>query len=151
HSGTFRRLIPEQDYTVHSSGLWIMLRSPLRPDEALATSFVTQSGDTIGTFDAERAPAGVTPELLLLRGATTTHQPGSATWPMELHQVYRLDGSSEVDPARIELLVTLGEAAGGSRFREVNGQQVSFLRLFGLDEDAPVDQLDQAQIFQPGR
>ena len=34
HTGLFRRLVPEQDYIVHSSGLWITLRSPLRPDEA---------------------------------------------------------------------------------------------------------------------
>jgi hypothetical protein len=33
---------------VHSSGLWIVLRSPLRPDEALAVAYVTESGDTIG-------------------------------------------------------------------------------------------------------
>jgi cell surface protein SprA len=151
HSGTFRRLIPEQDYTVHSSGLWVMLRSPLRADEALALSYVTESGDTIGTYDAEQAPAGVTPELLLLRGPVTQHQPGTGTWPMELHQVYRLDSSSDVDASDVELSISLGEAAGGRTFRDVNGRQVSFLRLFGLDEDAPSDRLDLAQVWQPGQ
>jgi hypothetical protein len=151
HSGTFRRLIPEQDYTVHASGLWVMLRSPLRGEEALALSYITETGDTIGSYDAERTPPGVTPELLLLRGPATQHQPGTATWPMELHQVYRLDSSSEVDPGDIELSISLGEAAGGRSFRDVNGRQVSFLRLFGLDEDAPSDRLDLAQLWQPGR
>ncbi|NJD09549.1 MAG: hypothetical protein FIB01_03555, partial [Gemmatimonadetes bacterium] len=151
HSGTFRRLVPEQDYTVHSSGLWIMLRSPLRADEALAVSYITESGDTIGTYNAEQTPpGGKLPELRLLRAPVTQHQPGSGTWPLERHQVYRLDSSSDGEPGDIRRSISLGEAAGGRTFREVNGRQVSFLRLFGLDEDAPSDRLDLAQIWQPG-
>ena len=56
HSGQFRRLDPGQDYVIHSSGLWIMLRSPLRPDEALAVAYVTESGDTVGQLNAEQSP-----------------------------------------------------------------------------------------------
>ena len=151
HTGSFRRLVPQQDYIVHASGLWVMLRSPLRADEALAVSFITQTGDTVGRINAESAPAAASRPLRLLRGPTSAHQPGSGTWPMEMHQVYRLDSSSDVDLSTVEMRISLGEQAGGRTFREVLGQQLSFLRFFGLDEDAPVERLDIAQVYQPAR
>ncbi|HLT90694.1 MAG TPA: cell surface protein SprA, partial [Woeseiaceae bacterium] len=36
-------------------------------------------------------------------------------------------------------------------YRDYAGQQVPFLKLFGMDEDAPIDQIDAVQIYQPGR
>ena len=150
HSGLFRRLLPDQ-YTIHSSGLWIMLRAPLRADEALAISYITEDGDTVGTINAENTPANQTARLQLLRGPVSRHQPGQATWDYELHNVYRLDSSSNVDPTTIDLRISLGEIAGGRTFKDVGGGPVSLLRLFGLDEDSPVDVVDPAQIYQPGR
>ena len=149
HSGTFRRLIPQEDYTLHASGLWLMLRAPLRAEEALAIAYVSASGDTIGDVNAERAPAGVTPVLRLLRGPANGHQPGTPTWPLEMHQVYRLDSSNGVDPNAIELTISLGEASSGITYRDFNGERITFLKLFGLDEDAPTDRPDAAQLFQP--
>ncbi len=149
HSGQFRRLVQGEDYIVHSSGLWIVLRQPLRDDEALAVSYVTAAGDTVGALDAENSPAGVTPTLRLLRGPTTIHQPGAATWKYEMHQVYRLDSSSGVDPSSVNLTISLGELSGGKTFAQVGADQVTYLRLFGLDENAPADQIDNAQIYQP--
>ncbi|MBI3081396.1 MAG: hypothetical protein HYY94_00490, partial [Gemmatimonadetes bacterium] len=148
HSGFFRRLIQGEDYLVHSSGLWLVLRSPLREEEALAIAYVTEAGDTVGTFNAEQSAA---PRLRLLRGPTTIHQPGQATWKYEMHQVYRLDSSNSVELGSVELRISLGELVGGVTFKEAAGQQVQLLRLLGLDEDAPVDQLDRAQIYQPAR
>ena len=151
HTGSFRRLVPEQDYFVHASGLWVMLRSPLRQDEALAVSFVSETGDTVGRMNPESSPAGVTPLLRLLRGPAASHQPGSGTWDMEMHQVYRLDSSSEVDLDEIDLTISLGSEAGGQTFRDVPGRRISLLRFFGLDEESPADRIDEAQIFQPAR
>jgi hypothetical protein len=151
HTGSFRRLVQEQDYQIHSSGLWLMLRSPLRPDEALAISFVTETGDTIGVMNPESAPAGVTPRLRLLRGPAATHQPGSGTWELELHQVYRLDSSTQVDLSTIDLVISLGGVNGGITYRDVLGQQIPFLKFFGLDEDSPADRIDEAQVFRPAR
>lgn len=151
HGGQFRRLNPEQDYIVHNSGLWILLRSPLRSDEALAVSYVTESGDTIGTMNAERAPPGTQPRLRLLRAPVANHQPGRPTWPFEMHQVYRLNSSSGVDLSSVEVRISLGDLAGGRTFVIASGHQVPFLKLFGLDEDAPEDAVDVAQIYQPGR
>jgi hypothetical protein len=151
HTGTFRRLVQDVDYIVHSSGLWVMLRSPLRPDEALAVSYLTEGGDTIGTLRAERAPPGTPPRLRLLRGPVSTHFPGVGTWPMEMHQVYRLDSSGEVDVSSMDLRISLGELSGGRTFRNVLGQQLAFLRFFGLDEEAPADRVDASRVFQPAR
>src|SRR5690606_12098483 len=151
HSGRFRRLILGEDYIVHSSGLWIMLRVPLRSDEALAVVYTTESGTQVGTPNPEQSPAGTTPTLRLVRGTEAIHQPGQPTWKYEMHQVYRLDSSSGVELGSVQLAISLGELSGGITYRDHAGQQVPFLKLFGMDEDAPVDQIDAAQIYQPGR
>lgn len=151
HSGRFRRLVPGEDYLVHASGLWLMLRSPLRPDEALAVAYLPEAGPPVGTPDAERAPAGTTPVLRLLRGPETIHQPGQATWPFEMHHVYRLDASAGVEPTSVELEISLGERSAGATHREALGLSLSYLKLFGLDEDAPFEWLDEAKLFQPAR
>jgi hypothetical protein len=151
HTGQFRRLDPNKDYVVHSSGLWIMLRAPLRLDEALAVSYVADDGTIIGTLNADGAPVGVTPELRLLRGPTAMHQPGQPTWKYEMHNVYRVHSSSNVDLSTVQLTVSLGEQSAGRTFVNSASGPLSYIRLFGLDEDAPADAVDLAQIFQPSR
>ena len=149
HSGLFRRLTPGEDYYLHSSGLWLALRAPLRPDEALAVAYVTAAGDTVGHLNAESAPAGTTPELRLIRGAQAVHQPGQPTWPFEMHSVYRVRGT-EVDVETLELDISLGGISAGRTFTEANGEQTSFIQLFGLDEQAPLERLDRSLVWQPG-
>ncbi|HET9438706.1 MAG TPA: hypothetical protein VFO52_00960 [Longimicrobiales bacterium] len=151
HSGQFRRLEQDVDYVVHASGLWIMLRAPLRTDEALAISYVSEIGDTIGTINAEGAPLGVTPELRLIRGPVAMHQPGSPTWNFEMHNVYRVHTSNSVDLSTVQLTISLGEQSAGRTFVNTAQGPISYLRLFGLDEDAPAEALDVAQVFQPTR
>ncbi|HSH44343.1 MAG TPA: hypothetical protein VK966_00670, partial [Longimicrobiales bacterium] len=150
HSGLFTLLEPGQDFFVHSSGLWLALRVPLRGDEALAVAYVTEAGDTVGDPAAERPHGTEKPELRLVRGPVTIHQPGQPTWDWEMHQVYRLDSSADVETSSMELSVSLGHLAGGATFRQYQGRQIPLLRLFGLDEDAPVDRVDAARIFRPG-
>lgn len=149
--GLFRRLTPDQEYLVHSSGGWILLRAPLRSDEALAVAYVTETGDTIGTVNADQSAAGTTPVLRLLRAPISQHQPGDPTWDYELHNIYRMDSSSGVDPASIELRISVGELSGGHTFVAGPTGQVPLLKLFGADEDAPEDRIDAAQIYQPAR
>ena len=150
-SAWFRYLQPGQDYAVHPSGLWVALRSPLAPGELLAVSYVTESGDTIGTYNPERAYlAGERPRLRLLRATSAQHQPGRPTWPLEMRQIYRVSASSEVDPASVALTISLGEESAGRTFaRRPSGEDLAWLRLFGLDEEAPVDQVDPSQIWRP--
>jgi hypothetical protein len=151
HSGQFRRLEPDRDYVVHSSGLWLMLRAPLGANEALAISYITQEGDTVGTMNAEGTPLGVTPQLRLIRGPTAMHQPGQPTWDYEMHNVYRVHASNSVDLSTVQLTISLGEQTAGRTFANTPTGAVPYLQLFGLDEDAPAEALDVAQVFQPTR
>src|SRR5690606_24976308 len=50
-----------------------------------------------------------------------------------------------------ELTISLGELSGGITYRDHAGQQVTFLKLLGMDEDAPAEQVDAVRIYQPGR
>jgi hypothetical protein len=150
HSGLFRILEPGHDYYVHPSGLWVALRAPLRDDEALAAGYLTESGEQRGDPEPEARPPGETPELLLVRAPVSVHQPGQPTWPWEMHQIYRLDSSAEVEVSSLELVISLGHEAGGVTFKESAGGQIPLLRLFGLDSHAPADRVDAAAIFRPG-
>lgn len=151
HRGLFKRLYQDRDYTIHPSGLWIMLRSPLRTDEALALSYVTEAGDTVGTLNAEATPGGITPQLRLLRGPAQIHQPNFATWKYEMHNIYRVHSSSAVETSSIQLTISLGQQSGGSTFVTTAAGQIPYIKLFSLDDDAPSDVLDLAHIYQPAQ
>jgi hypothetical protein len=150
-SGWFRYLQEGLDYFVHPSGLWIALRSPLAREEMLAVTFVTAAGDTIGDYNPERIHnAGGRPRLRLLKASGANHQPGRPTWDFEMHQIYRVSGSPDVEPASVSLTVSLGELSAGRTFkRGPTGGDITFLRLFGLDEEAPADAMDASFLYQP--
>ena len=150
-SAWFQYLQPGRDYMVHPSGLWMALRSPLGPDEMLAVTYVTESGDTVGTYNPERTyRSGGRPRLKLLKASAAQHQPGRPTWPTEMHQVYRVSSFGDVDPASVELTISLGEESVGRTFaRRDNGDDLTYLRLFGLDEESPRDRLDESHIYRP--
>ena len=150
-SGWFRFLQPGVDYSVHSSGLWLALRQPLRQDEMLAVTYVTATGDTIGTYNPERVyNQGGRPRLKLLKASRANHRPGRPTWDLEMHQVYRVSSSPDVDPKSVQLTISLGELSARRTFkRELGGRDITFLRLFGLDEESPVDVLDAGGVYKP--
>ena len=152
-SGWFRYLQPGVDYYVHPSGLWIALRAPLSRDEMLGVTYITAVGDTVGTYNPERIHnEGGRPQLRLLRASGANHQPSQPTWDYEMHQVYRVSGSGDVDPASVDLSVSLGESSAGRTFKRApSGEDVTYLRLFGLDEEAPANVLDRSFLFSPGR
>lgn len=151
-SGWFRYLQQGIDYYVHPSGLWIALRQPLSREEMLAVTYITASGDTIGDYNPELIyNQGQRPELRLLKASGANHQPGRPTWDLEMHQVYRVSGSGDVAPGSIDLSISLGELSAGRTFkRRPTGQDITFLRLFGLDEEAPTDDLDDSFVFSAG-
>ncbi len=151
-SGWFRYLQPGVDYFVHPSGLWIALRTPLRREEMLAITYITATGDTVGDYNPERlSNAGRRPTLRLLKASGANHQPGRATWDQEMHQVYRVSGSGDVEPASVDLTVSLGESSAGRTFKRTPpGDDVTFLRLLGVDEESPIDDLDPAFVYAPG-
>ncbi|HSG81975.1 MAG TPA: hypothetical protein VLC48_06990, partial [Gemmatimonadota bacterium] len=53
-SGLFRPLNEGEDYILHRSGTWLILRNTLTEAEGLAITYIAASGDTIGTFNAEQ-------------------------------------------------------------------------------------------------
>ena len=152
-SGWFRYLQPGLDYYVHDSGLWLALRNPLRRDEMLAATYVTAVGDTVGDYNPERIyNAGNRPRLQLLKASAANHQPGRPTWDLEMHQVYRVSASPDVERASVNVTISLGELSAGRTFkRHATGEAVTFLKLFGLDEEAPIDVVDPASVFEPWR
>ena len=151
-SGWFRYLLLGVDYFVHPSGLWVALRSPLRREEMLAVTYITALGDTVGDYDPERIHnLGGRPQLRLLKASGANHQPGRPTWDLEMHQIYRVSGSRDVEPGSVELTVSLGERSAGRTFkRRPSGEDITFLRLFGLDEEAPLDVIDPSFVYSPG-
>ena len=150
-SAWFRYLQPGRDYVVHPSGLWIAVRSPLGPDDMLAVTYVAASGDTIGTYNPEAVyRAGGRPKLRLLKASAAHHQPARPTWRTEMHQVYRVSASNDVEPGSVELTVSLGEESAGRTFmRRANGDDITYLSLFGLDDESPSDRVDESQIYRP--
>jgi hypothetical protein len=150
-SNSFRRL-NDDEYVLHRSGTWLVLRTPLRNEEALAVSFITGSGDVIGTPDAQTvARQGEVPRLQLVRAPVSgeLHRPDRPTWPLELKNIYRLDGSAGVLPRSVQLAISIGDAQGGVSHKDYQGEQITLLKLFGLDETSPFEQVDDAQIHQP--
>ncbi|MDH5758538.1 MAG: hypothetical protein OEZ65_03030 [Gemmatimonadota bacterium] len=151
-SGWFRYLQPGVDYYTHPSGLWVALRTPLRREEMLAVTYVTATGDTLGDYNPERIHnAGGRPRLRLLKGSGANHQPGRPTWNMEFHHVYRVSGSRDVEPGSVGMTISLGERSAGRTFKRTpSGRDVTFLQLFGLDEESPLDEMDPSFLFSPG-
>jgi hypothetical protein len=152
-SGWFRNLQQGVDFFVHPSGLWIALRQPLSREEMLAVTYITAAGDTIGDYNPELLyNQGGRPELKLLKASGANHQPGRPTWDLEMHQIYRVSGSPDVEPGSVELSISLGELSAGRTFkRRPSGEDITFLRLLGLDEEAPTDVLDPSFVYSPGR
>ncbi len=147
----FRYLRAGEDYVVHPSGLWFALRVPLGSDEMLAVAYIAQTGDTVGTYNPERVHrAGERPKLRLLKASAGNHQPGRPTWRTEMRQVYRVSASSDIAPGSVRLSISLGDAEAGRAFaRRRTGEDITYLRLFGLDEEAPRDELDVSQLYVP--
>ncbi len=152
-SGWFRYLVPGQDYYVHPSGLWIALRNPLSRDEMLAVTYVTAVGDTVGTYNPERVyTAGGRPQLRLLKASGANHQPGRPTWEQEMHQIYRVSAAPDVERSSVEVTISLGEPSAGRTFkRATDGRDVTWLQLFGLDQESPVDQVDPSFVYSPAQ
>jgi hypothetical protein len=153
--GFFRPLVEGEDYIVHRSGLWAAIRSRVQRDEALAVTYVAQSGDTVGDFNAEEifrqltnTGQGELPRLILLKDAET-HRPGGVTWEREMHQIYRISSSDDVESGSIELVISQGPVESGPVVRSFQGEEYTFLEIFGVDDQPRDDLVDVARIWRP--
>ncbi|MDT8435437.1 MAG: hypothetical protein RRA92_01655 [Gemmatimonadota bacterium] len=154
-SGFFRPLVEGEDFIVHRSGLWVVLRSRVLRDEALAVAYVSATGDSIGDFDAEEkfrqfanTGTGELPRLVLLKDPAT-HRPGGVTWEREMHQIYRISSSDDVEAGSVRLVISQGPVESGPVVRAVEGEEFSFLEIFGLDDAPRDDVVDDARIWRP--
>ncbi len=153
--GTFRVLQEYEDYTVHGSALWIVLRSPVGATEGLAVVYRTASGREVGTFDAEGVFAAhvqdstrPVPVLELLKDVN--HRPGDVTWEREMHNIYRVSGGAGVDLGTVDLVLSQGDAALDQTFRLApSGAPLNFLKIFGLDDEPSDERIDRAHLYQP--
>ena len=67
-----------------------------------------------------------------------------------MHQVYRVSGSNDVEIPSVSLDISVGELSAGRTFtRGLTGEDITFLRLLGLDEESPIDLLDRAFVYKP--
>ena len=113
------------------------------------------SGDTIGDFDAEdifrnltNTGTGELPVLELFKDAET-HRPGGVTWDREMHNIYRISSSNDVEWGSVKLVVSQGPVESGPVVRTADQTEYSFLEIFGLDDQPRDDQLDDGRIWRP--
>ena len=153
--GFYRPLVEGEEYIVHRSGLWVAIRSRVQRDEALAGTYIAVSGDTIGDYNAEdifrdltNTGTGELPVLELFKDAET-HRPGGVTWDREMHNIYRISSSNDVEWGSVKLVVSQGPVESGPVVRTADQTEYSFLEIFGLDDQPRDDNLDDGRIWRP--
>ncbi|MEJ2548408.1 MAG: hypothetical protein P8125_11455, partial [Gemmatimonadota bacterium] len=153
--GFFRPLVEGEDYIVHRSGLWRVMKSRVLREEALAVAYITVSGDSVGDYDAEEifrdyanTGSGDLPRLALLRDPPT-HRPGGLTWEKEMHQIYRISSSDDLEIGSVDLVISQGPVESGPVIRVEQDTEFSFLEIFGLDDSPRDDIIDVARIWRP--
>ena len=153
--GFFRPLVEGEDFIVHRSGLWVVLRSRTLSSEALAVAYVSAAGDSIGDFDAEdkyreyaNTGTGEIPRLALLRDPQS-HRPGGVTWEKEMHQIYRISSSDDLQQESVELVISQGPVESGPVVRVEQNTEYAFLEIFGLDDSPRDDGIDLARVWRP--
>lgn len=124
-------LLEGRDYYVDPSGLWFALAQRVAGEDFLAVSYVTASGDTVGTFPAA---AGAGDTLILIY--EPRRGPDVPTFFHEMRQIYRL-GGGEIDRASIELAILL------DRSERPVGKEGTYLSLLRLAQTADPSALDQ--------
>ena len=153
--GFYRPLVEGEEYIVHRSGLWVAIRSRIQRAEALAGTYIAVSGDTIGDFNAEDIFRNVTntgtgelPVLELFKDAET-HRPGGVTWDREMHNIYRISSSNDVEWGSVKLVLSQGPVESGPVVRTADQTEYAFLEIFGLDDQPRDDKLDDGRIWRP--
>ncbi len=115
-------LKPNYDYWVDPSGLWLVLRAQLDPNDFLAVSYKTAGGTKVGTFPATDDPArGDT--LLLIK--YPNRGPASGTFRYAMRQVYHVAGK-DLTRGSVTLAITV------ARSERPEGGTGTYLSLLGL-------------------
>jgi len=111
-------LVEGRDYFLDPSGLWFALATRVGDLDFLAVSYVTASGDTVGTFPAVNRG---TDTLRLIY--EPRKGPEVPTFFHELRSVYRL-GSDDIDRGSIDVTIVVNESE-----QPLDGQGTYLARL----------------------
>ena len=124
-------LVEGTDYYLDPSGVWFALNTRVGLQDFLAVSYVTTSGDTVGTFPAVNGEVD-TLELIY----EPRRGPSSPTFPYEMRNWYRL-GSKDIDRASIGLGIV---ARNSETPLDGNG---TYLSRFGLSLSTDPSTVDE--------
>jgi hypothetical protein len=111
-------LVEGRDYYLDPTGLWFALGTRVGDQDFLAVSYVTASGDTVGTYPAVNGTLD-TLELIY----EPRRGPDAATYDYEMRNVYRL-GSNDLDRTTLALALVVNESE-----RPLDGQGTYLARL----------------------
>lgn len=133
-------LIEGRDYYLDPSGLWFALANQLDNGDYLAVSYITATGDTVGTFPAV-AHANRTDTLRLIN--EPQRGPDVPTFRYMMRNVYRVGGANGMvrDGLQLRILVAQSE-------RPASGA-ATFLALLGLGLATDQTQFDQVNRLFP--
>ena len=163
-TGTFKRLVPNRDYTYDRFLGYLSLQTSLRENEAIAVAFRYNVGGsvyTVGEFSTETGGggAGQTSDRLILKllRPSDLQQPAAdgsldpAAWYLELRNIYRLPGRGiTADNFELDLFHRPPGSAPTTTIAGLGNQ--TLLRHLGLDRlnqdgaPSPDNQFD----FLPG-
>ena len=111
-------LVEGRDYFLDPSGLWFALATRVGDLDFLAVSYVTASGDTVGTFPAVNRGTDTLQLIYEPRKG-----PEVPTYFHEMRSVYRL-GSGDIDRSSVHVTLVVNESE-----QPLNGQGTYLARL----------------------
>ncbi|TKJ41113.1 hypothetical protein CEE37_05445 [candidate division LCP-89 bacterium B3_LCP] len=121
-------LLNQSQYTFDPQLGYIRLNTPLMSTDVLAVAYILNNGTTFGDL----APAQGDTAILKLISPESPH-PDDDTWPLKWQNVYSLQGVS-IEKEGFSLKITYNPSgATEQETMEFEGQQQTFLTLFGLD------------------
>jgi hypothetical protein len=131
---TWERLVEGRDYYLDPSGAWFALATRVGTEDFLAVSYVTVSGDTVGTFPAVNRGNDILQLIYEPRRG-----PEVPTFYYEMRNIYRI-GGGEINRASVNLGVVLNES---ERPLDGNGTYLGRLGLARVNDATNLDQFNR--------
>ncbi len=128
---TFRKLIPETDYTFEPNFGYVRLRRQIQGDNVLACSFVTVQGDTFGRIGA---PTGELRLIMLRSSAPNPDTLIDPTWNLMFRHVYSMQATN-ISPNNFELEIIRETGSSVPETGPDNTQ--TYLQFFQFDTEGP--------------
>lgn len=126
-------MVQGQDYYLDPSGLWFFLAARLDVNDYLAVSYITATGDTVGTFPQADNPARKDSLELIVEPKVSAALP---TFRYEMRQVYRVAGS-DLDRNSLKVGITVNRSAA-----PLKGGSPTYLGQLGLAIQTDPSQVD---------